>query len=120
MDLAEFIPRWTESSASERANKDAFLLELCDVLGVPRPDPTTGDSAADRYVFERDAVLVAEGQKRSVGKIDLYKDGCFLLEANFYVGTVLAHPKSWLVVGTFWPRRGRSGNPTGRTGDLFA
>ncbi len=82
MDVAEFIPRWTESSASERANKDAFLLELCDVLGVPRPDPTTGDSAADRYVFERDAVLVAEGQKRSVGKIDLYKDGCFLLEAK--------------------------------------
>lgn len=82
MDVAEFIPRWTESSASERANKDAFLLELCDVLGVPRPDPTTGDAAADRYVFERDAVLVAEGQKRSIGKIDLYKDGCFLLEAK--------------------------------------
>ena len=82
MDAAEFIPRWTESSASERANKDAFLLELCDVLGVPRPDPTTGDAAADRYVFERDAVLVAEGQKRSISKIDLYKDGCFLLEAK--------------------------------------
>lgn len=49
---------------------------------MPRPDPTTGDPARDRYVFERDAIQVAEGQKQSIGKIDLYKDGCFLLEAK--------------------------------------
>lgn len=41
-------------------------------------------------------------------------------ETYFYVGTVLAHPKSWLVIGTFWPRLGKSGSPVGQTGDLFA
>lgn len=82
MELPAFITRWLESGASERANKDQFLVELCDVLGVPRPDPTTGDPERDLYVFERDAVLVDEGQKRTIGKIDLYKHGCFLLEAK--------------------------------------
>jgi hypothetical protein len=41
-------------------------------------------------------------------------------ETYFYVGTVLAHPKSWLIIGAFWPSRGKSGSPVGRTGDLFA
>ena len=31
-------------SAAERANKDAFLIDLCDVLDVPRPQPTTWTS----------------------------------------------------------------------------
>lgn len=41
-------------------------------------------------------------------------------ETYFYVGTVLNYPKSWLVIGTFWPRQGKSGIPIGQTGDLFA
>lgn len=41
-------------------------------------------------------------------------------ETYFYVGTVLAYPKSWLVIGAFWPSRGKSGRPIGNTGDLFA
>ena len=82
MTLDEFIERWSKSGAAERANKDQFLAELCDALDVPRPDPTTGDPARDLYVFECDAIQVAEGQKQSIGKIDLYKDGCFLLEAK--------------------------------------
>jgi hypothetical protein len=77
-----FVDRWTASGASERANKDLFLTELCDVLGVPRPDPATGDSDRDLYVFERDSVMQIEGGKVSIGHIDLYKDGCFVLEAK--------------------------------------
>ena len=46
----KFIARWTASAAAERANKDAFLSELCDVLGVDRPTPSTGDDARDLYV----------------------------------------------------------------------
>jgi hypothetical protein len=26
-------------------------------------------------------------------------------DTHFYVGTVLAHPKSWVIIGTFWPRK---------------
>ncbi len=25
-------------------------------------------------------------------------------DTHFYVGTILAHPKSWVVIGTFWPK----------------
>ena len=35
-DFEQFILRWSASSGAERANKDSFLNELCDVLGVPR------------------------------------------------------------------------------------
>jgi hypothetical protein len=52
-DPAAFITRWQKSGASERANYQLFLSELCDLLGVPRPDPTTPDDAANAYVFER-------------------------------------------------------------------
>lgn len=38
-----FISRWSESGDAERANKDSFLTELCDALGVERPHPKTGD-----------------------------------------------------------------------------
>jgi hypothetical protein len=40
-------------------------------------------------------------------------------ETYFYVGTVLNWPKSWVVIGTFYPRRGKSGSPIGQTGELF-
>ena len=82
MDISSFIDRWRQSGASERANKDSFLRDLCDALGVPHPDPATGDPERDRYVFERDAVLLGAGEKHTIGKIDLYKHGCFILEAK--------------------------------------
>jgi hypothetical protein len=40
-------------------------------------------------------------------------------ETYFYVGTVLKWPKSWVVVGAFYPRQGRSGSPIGQTRELF-
>lgn len=82
MNVQAFIAKWKDSGASERANKDSFLNDLCDVLGVSHPDPKTGDPARDRYVFERDAILVHGGEKHTIGWIDLYKHGCFILEAK--------------------------------------
>jgi hypothetical protein len=52
------------------------------LLGVPHPDPKTGDPDRDRYVFERDVVLVHAGEKHTIGFIDLYKHGFFVLEAK--------------------------------------
>lgn len=77
-----FVARWAKSAAAERANKDTFVLELCDVLEVPRPEPTTGDPEHDRYVFEHDAQILHEGGKITIGKIDLYKEGALILEAK--------------------------------------
>ena len=47
-DIQHFIARWQASGAAERANYQLFLSELCDVLDVPRPDPTTPDEAEQR------------------------------------------------------------------------
>lgn len=82
MTVAEFIAKWSASGAAERANKDSFLIELCDLLGVPRPHPTTGDPDKDVYTFERDAVFTHEGDRFTTGKIDLFKAGHFILEAK--------------------------------------
>lgn len=80
--VQEFIARWEASGSAERANKDSFLHELCDILGVDRPVPATGDRARDRYCYESDVTLVHEGGRRSIGRMDLFKEGCFILEAK--------------------------------------
>ena len=43
MDPAEvdaFIDRWEKSGGSELANFQLFAAELCDLLGVAKPDPS--------------------------------------------------------------------------------
>jgi hypothetical protein len=78
---SEFEARWKPSGGAERANYSLFLQDLCDLLGVPRPDPTTDNPAQDAYVLER-AVEFNDGSKRSIGRIDLYKRACFILETK--------------------------------------
>ncbi len=38
-EAKDFISHWSAASASERANSQPFLVDLCDLLEVPRPDP---------------------------------------------------------------------------------
>ena len=39
-----FIARWgDQTGGQERANYVLFLTELCDVIGVARPDPAGSD-----------------------------------------------------------------------------
>ncbi len=76
--LAAFIERWIPSGSSERVNKEAFLRELCLVLDVPQPDPTSGDPARDRYVIERGVRIPKPDGRVTTGFIDLYKEGCFI------------------------------------------
>ncbi|MBI5549135.1 MAG: hypothetical protein HY901_35060 [Deltaproteobacteria bacterium] len=82
MDLAQFTKEWASSSGSERASFQHFLLDLCDVLGVARPAKPTGDPTKDHYTFEHDAKMPLEGGAVSLGRMDLYKQGCFILEAK--------------------------------------
>ena len=77
-DIQSFIDRWQISGAAERANYQLFLSELCDVLAVPKPEPTTPDDSRNSYVFEK-SVPLPHG---TTGRIDLYKRGCFVLEAK--------------------------------------
>ena len=52
------------------------------MLEVPRPEPAVPDDSQNSYVFER-AVQFHNGDgTTSAGRIDLYKKGCFVLEAK--------------------------------------
>lgn len=82
-DLVQlFVDRWSRSGASERANYQLFLAELCDLLEVPRPDPATPDTSLNTYVFERAVVFRYGDGTSSNGRIDLYKRDSFVLEAK--------------------------------------
>ena len=61
--LHAFIARWHASGAAERANYQLFLAELCAVLDVPTPDPTSPAEAENAYVFEK-AVPLARRHDR--------------------------------------------------------
>lgn len=65
---------------AERANAQPFLAELCDVLGVPRPDPAHGGIGP--YRFERNVTHHEADGSTSTRRIDLYRRGCFVCEAK--------------------------------------
>ena len=80
---AEFEKRgWHASGGAERANYNGFIDDLCDLLAVPRPDPTTDDPAQDAYVIERAVTFNNGAGKGTTGRIDLYKRDCFVLETK--------------------------------------
>lgn len=76
-----FIRRWQGSGGAERANYALFLAELCDVVGVPRPEPAHEDGRGD-YRFEYPVTFRHADGSISAGRIDLYKRDCFVLEAK--------------------------------------
>ena len=73
-----FIARWAAATASERANSQPFLCELCDVLGVARPEPTREGG----YAFEVEVTERHPDGSTTKGRIDLYRRGCFVLESK--------------------------------------
>lgn len=77
-----FITRWKRSSASERANYALFLSELCDLIEVPRPDPSTSEEEANTYVIDKAVVFKELDGSAATNFIDLYKRNCFVLEAK--------------------------------------
>ncbi|ADY27409.1 hypothetical protein Deipr_2283 (plasmid) [Deinococcus proteolyticus MRP] len=82
MNPAELIARWKDTGGSERANYTGFLIDLCDVLGVPRPEGSRVDVTQNAYVFERDVTEHHPDGSVSHRRIDLYRRGSFVLEAK--------------------------------------
>ena len=80
-DPQAFIERWSRSGGSERANYQLFLIELCDLLGVPRPDVATA-AGHGRYVFEREVQEVFGDGDHTTRFIDFYRQGAFVLETK--------------------------------------
>lgn len=86
--IDSFISRWAASGAAERANYQMFLAELCDLLGVPRPDPTSPDPEKNLYVFDRAITRIAPDGTSVTNYIDFYKSSHFVLETKQGVGEI--------------------------------
>ncbi len=80
--ITAFIFRWQTSGAAERANYQMFLSELCDVIDVPRPDPTAADTARNLYVFDRAITRAHPDGSTTTNYIDLYKARHFVNETK--------------------------------------
>ncbi len=76
--VAQFIDQWSKAPASERSASQSFLNELCDLIGAPRPTATSD------YQFELPVPYTPPAGKKTTKYIDLYKRGCFVLEAKKY------------------------------------
>ena len=72
--IDSFISRWENSGAAERANYQMFLSELCDLLDVPRPDPTSPDPENNLYVFDRAITRINPDGLAVTNSIDLYAE----------------------------------------------
>ena len=78
----DFIGRWGKSGGAESANFQTFANELCDLLGVPKPDPAQERVESNNYVFERRVDYKFDDGTTARRRIDLYKRDCFVLEAK--------------------------------------
>ena len=81
MNIEAFIAHWAKSAGSEKANFQSFAIDLCNLLGVPRPDPATQNAQRDGYTFERPVTFI-HTDSQSRGFIDLYRAGHFVMEAK--------------------------------------
>ena len=72
-----FISRWQGVAASELSTAQSFVIELCDLLDVPRPHAT----AEQAYMFERPVTFRHGDGSTSAGRIDCYRRGAFVLES---------------------------------------
>ena len=80
--IEAFIERWGKAGGAERANYQLFLTELCDLIGVAKPEPAVEEIRRNAYVFERRVPARKIDGATTANFIDLYKRGCFVLEAK--------------------------------------
>jgi MmeI, N-terminal domain len=80
--IEAFIARWQgQEGGQERANYALFLIQLCDLLGLPHPDPAGASHERNDYVFER-VVTHHHEDGDAIGRIDLHRRNSFVLEAK--------------------------------------
>ncbi|MFT5814861.1 MAG: hypothetical protein ACI9VT_002630 [Psychroserpens sp.] len=84
--VTPFIERWknTKGPGAELADFQSFIIELCDLLGVPKPDPKSDSTNDNQYIFERpvDSFTIEGERKASKNRIDLYRRDCFVMEGK--------------------------------------
>lgn len=81
-EFRAFIEEAKSSGGSEMANHQPFIERLCGHLSFPKPDMAKEENHLNDYVFERRVDFKHADGSRTPGRIDLYKRGCFILEAK--------------------------------------
>ena len=74
LSLPDFIARWQASTLTERSAAQSHFIDLCDVLGQPRP--AAADSTGAFYTFEKGVAKTGGGQ----GFADVWLRGHFAWE----------------------------------------
>jgi len=74
--VPQFVKKWSASGAAESSNAQSFTNDLCELIGVPKPEPSTPDESDNTYVFEKRVT----GRNGNTKFIDCYRRGCFILE----------------------------------------
>ena len=81
-EIDAFVERWEKSGGSELANFQTFAGDLCRLLRLPEPEPSRQRTEYNDYVFERRVDFRHDDGSTTPGRIDLYKRGCFVMEAK--------------------------------------
>ncbi len=74
--VPKFLEKWSASGAAESSNAQSFTNDLCELIGVPKPDPSLPDESENTYVFEKRVT----GRNGNTKFIDCYRRGHFILE----------------------------------------
>ncbi len=78
----DFITRWRRPGSSKLSKFHQFINELCEILGIERPNLSSGKLCSDDYCFDR-PVKIPEGDGSfSSGLINLYKHDSFVMMAK--------------------------------------
>lgn len=115
--VEDFINRWRGADGSELANAQSFTRELCELLGVPVPEPALADTRDNAYVFERRIIFNNADGTKAEGRIDCYRRGAFVLEnkklkqgehtKGFGVAMLKAHKQAEQYARALPPSEGR-------------
>ena len=82
MTIDDVIERWSGlPGGAERKNFAPFIYDLIDALGLPRPGPGVAGKLGD-HEFEGTVQGGSAKQTGAGGSADLYKRGCFVMEAK--------------------------------------
>ena len=105
--ITDFITRWKASGGSELANSQLFLAELCVVLDLPPPDPARPINEENFYSFERKVYVPRGDGTEEQKRLDLYRKGCFVLEAKQGQDKIAASPLSGTTISSAVKRGSR-------------
>lgn len=80
--LRELIGNAGASGGAEISNFQPFIERLCDAMHLPKPDFAGEDRVGNDYCFERRVDHTFEDGRVTTRRIDLYRRGCFIMEAK--------------------------------------